>query len=145
MTRNKKSTLILCLIGAGGFLTWMLAARGDVSWLGAIPGYTAAGLVVAGFVHGWRSAKKFLILAGGSVVCFVVGAVLHNVLYGLGELAADIAVVHYGCEFLHVAFFIVAVFFCPAGFLVGVGGGIVMYIRGRRLAAGGSEQGDGGE
>ena len=120
MTRNNKVTLILCVAGVGVFFTWLFAARGGVSRLGTIPGYIAAALVVACFVHRWRSVKKFLVLAGGSVVGFVVGAVLHNVFYGLGELTADVAVVHYGCEFVHVAFFIVAVLFCPAGFLVGV-------------------------
>ena len=68
------------------------------------------------------SLKKFLLMMGISVGVFIVSVFLHNAIYGL-----------FGIE--EVVFFCIAVFLCPAAFLVGAVGSIVCAIRGRRKQA----------
>jgi len=76
--------------------------------------------------------KKFLILTGASAVGFPVSVLLHNAFYGLGIMAEHITVLRYLMEVLHIAFFIIAIFICPLGFLVGAVGSIVLFIQRRR-------------
>ena len=71
--------------------------------------------------------KKFLILTGGSPSGFLVGVLLHNLLYGLGMLVEHVAWLYFLLEVLHVGFFIMAVLVCPLGFLIGVVGSVVMF------------------
>ena len=58
--------------------------------------------------------KKILILTGASALGFFVFAVLHNLFYGL-EVATQQPV--FGL--LHALFFIISVFICPLGFVIG--------------------------
>jgi len=90
--------------------------------------YLAGVSLILAFVHGWRKVKYFLILLGSSVIGFAVFAVLHNVFYALAEISSDIVVLKHSLEFLHVAFFLVAIFVCPAGFLIGAIGSVVMAV-----------------
>jgi len=55
--------------------------------------------------------------------------VLHNFLYAAAEVTKEIAVLPYIFEALHILFFFVAVLVCPAGFLVGVLGSIVLFVK----------------
>jgi len=55
--------------------------------------------------------------------------------YGLTILTSHITALSHLMEVFHVAFFIIAVFLCPAAFLVGVIGSIVLTIRGWRSQA----------
>lgn len=87
------------------------------------------------FVHTWRKAKYFLILSGASLIGIFLFAVLHNLFYGLGQMAADIIVLQYLLKSLDVASFLVAIFVCPAGFLIGAVGGILMYLKQRKTPA----------
>lgn len=57
--------------------------------------------------------KRFLFLTGFSAVGFFISGVLHNVFYALEIKALDIG------------FFIIAVFLCPLGFIIGVVGSII--------------------
>lgn len=66
--------------------------------------------------------RKFLVLTGASAAGFFVGVVLHNLLYALALAASHLPLVSYLAEALHVAFFIIAIFICPLGFLIGVMG-----------------------
>ena len=83
-------------------------------------------LTVKEKVEGMR--KKFLLLTGASAAGFFVSVLLHNAIYGL--------FIHFfGADFWDRAgpgdepfFFIVAIFVCPVGFLVGVVGSIVLAI-----------------
>ena len=76
--------------------------------------------------------KKFLILTGASAVGFFLSVILHNLVYGL--------FIHlFGSGFWERIglgdepfFFIIAVFVCPIGFLVGAVGSIVLFIKERR-------------
>ena len=42
--------------------------------------------LIASAVWTWRRPRSFLLLFAGSVLGFVVFAVLHNVLYGIGKM-----------------------------------------------------------
>jgi len=77
--------------------------------------------------------KKFLILTGASSAGFFVSVFLHNAFYALGIMASQIIVLRYLMEALNVAFFMIAIFVCPLGFLVGVVGSIVMFIKKREV------------
>jgi hypothetical protein len=75
--------------------------------------------------------KKFLILTGASFVGFFISVVLHNFLYAATEITKEIAVLPYIFEALHILFFFLAVLVCPAGFLVGAVGSIVLFVKGK--------------
>ena len=90
--------------------------------------YVAAISIILAFVGAWRKVKYFLILLGASAVGFFVFALLHNVFYGLGIMASDIIVLHHLLEGLHVVSFLIAIFVCPAGFLIGALGSVVTVV-----------------
>lgn len=73
--------------------------------------------------------KKFLLLTGISAAGFFASVFLHNAFYALGVATSHIAVSRYFMEVLYVAFFLIAVFACPLGFLVGLIGSIVLFIK----------------
>lgn len=87
--------------------------------------YLATVSLILAFVNAWRKVKYFLILLGSSVIGFAVFAVLHNVFYALAEISSDIVVLNRSLEFLHAVFFLVAIFVCPAGLLIGAVGGML--------------------
>jgi len=76
-------------------------------------------------VRRWSRPKSFLWLALGAAVGFLVFAVLHNVFYGLGEMASDRPFLHGLCEALHVVSFLLAVIVAPPVLVVGLLGRLV--------------------
>ena len=72
-----------------------------------------------------KKLKVFLILTGASAIGFPVFVILHNLFYALGILAGNIIVLKYLFEFLHAAFFIIALIVCPIVFIIGIIGVIV--------------------
>jgi len=78
--------------------------------------------------------KKFLLLTGASAAGFFISVFLHNAFYGLGIMTSHITVLSRAMEVFHVAFFIMAIIVCPAIFLVGVVGSIVLAIKQSRMA-----------
>ena len=83
-------------------------------------------------VRRWSRPKSFLWLALGAAVGFLVFAVLHNVFYGLGEMASDRPFLHGLCEVLHVASFLLAILVAPPVLVVGLLGRLVSGWRQRR-------------
>jgi hypothetical protein len=79
-----------------------------------------------------KKLKIFLIIMGASAIGPLVGSILHNVFYAFGILSENIVVLRYLFEFLHVAFFLIALLVCPLGFIVGVVGSLVMVRRKRK-------------
>ena len=76
--------------------------------------------------------KKFLLLTGVSVVGMPVSIILHNLIYGL-------FIYFFGQDFWEgiglsdePVFFIIAIFICPIGFLVGAISSIVLLIKQRK-------------
>ena len=110
----------------------LLAAAFIVGISGNMPGlllcYLATCALILAFVHFWRSVKYFFILLSTSLVGFFVFVVLHNVFYGLGEMAADTNILGQLLEFFHAVFFLIATLVCPAGFLIGVVGRVATTI-----------------
>jgi len=76
--------------------------------------------------------KRFLILTGGSATGFFVFVLLHNFFYGLGIITNQIFILSLIMEILHAAFFIIAIFVCPLGFVIGLIGTIVASIKKRK-------------
>lgn len=87
-------------------------------------------LTIKGKVKG--KLKKFLILTGASAAGFFVSTLLHNLLYALAVITSHIVMLKYFFEFLHAAFFIIAIFVCPPGFLIGVIGSTLLLIKKRK-------------
>ena len=104
-----------------------------------IPGivlcYLATVVLVVASTHTWRRTRRFLILLVASVIAFFVFVLLHNAFYALAILTNHIAALSHLMEALGVVFFIIAIFLCPATFLVGAVGSIVCAIMGRRKGA----------
>lgn len=75
-----------------------------------------------------KKLKKFLILTGASAIGFFIGSVLHNLLYAAAELTKNLPLLSGFFEILHAAFFLIAVFLCPIGFLVGAIGSAVFLL-----------------
>lgn len=76
-----------------------------------------------------KKIKKYLLLTGISSAGFLISVILHNLIYGLSVISSHITVLHYLMEALHIAFFIIAIFVCPIGFLVGVIGGMIFFVK----------------
>lgn len=68
--------------------------------------------------------KKFLILAGISIVGFFISVLLHNLISALLSQ-------FFKKEFDEPIFFLVAVFICPVGLTVGAMGSIIQLIKQR--------------
>ncbi len=73
--------------------------------------------------------KKFLLLTGVCSVGFFASVLLHNFFYALGIITNHITALSYLMNAFHVIFFIAGVFVCPLGFLVGVVGSVVIFVR----------------
>jgi len=74
--------------------------------------------------------RAFFLLMAASAAGVFVFVLLHNGFYALATVSGDIPVLGTGLEFLHVAFFIIALIVCPLGFLTGAIGSIVLRVRG---------------
>jgi len=78
-----------------------------------------------------RRPRPFLILAGASVLGFVVFALLHNLFYAIGVAIGQVPVATPALEALHVVAFLIAIFACPAGVIAGLIGALVALLRRR--------------
>jgi hypothetical protein len=73
--------------------------------------------------------KRFFLLTGASSAGFFLFVLLHNAFYALAVVSSHIPVLSSIMEFLHAAFFFMAVPICPLAFLVGAIGTIVLKFR----------------
>jgi len=71
--------------------------------------------------------KKLLILTGASAAGFFVFVLLHNIFYALEQVTSHTIILNYLMKAFEVVFFLIAIFACPIGFLIGVVGTIVMF------------------
>jgi putative Mn2+ efflux pump MntP len=95
-----------------------------------ILGSVLIGLTLVQKVEG--KLKKFLILTGASAAGFFVFALLHNIFYALEQVTSHITILSYLMKAFEVIFFLIAIFACPIGFLIGVIGSIVLFIKKRK-------------
>jgi uncharacterized membrane protein YdcZ (DUF606 family) len=101
---------------------------------GLLLAFASSILVVLALTWDWRHPRKHFYLFVGSFLAFALTAVLHNVF----EAAASVAGVPWlktAGGFIGAAFFLVAIFLCPAGMLVGAVGGIASLLRRQPPAA----------
>ena len=98
-----------------------LAAAFIVSIPDNLPGillsFLSSVLFILAFTHNWIKLKPYVILLVSSLVGFVVSIVLHNVLEALGKGTF--------LELIGVFFFILAIFLCPAGLIIGGIGSLI--------------------
>jgi hypothetical protein len=119
-------------------VTLLLIAAGIASLSAAIvvgipdnpPGlalvYLAVTAWILAYAHRWRQVRSFLLLLGASLLGFPLAVVLHNLLYALGTLVADVAALRLVLGSLEGAFFLVAVLVCPPGVAIGALGSLVL-------------------
>ena len=127
-TRSRKITFILAGLAVALIVGALVIGISD-NVPGLVLCFIAAILIFVACIHTWRYMKKFLILTGASLAGFFLFVFLHNVFYGLGIITSDIPILSHFMEFSHVAFFCLAIFVCPPGFVVGAVGSIVLGIR----------------
>jgi len=58
---------------------------------------------------------------------------LHNIFYALEQVTSHVTILCYLMKALEVVFFLIAIFACPIGFLVGTTGTIVMFNKKRKI------------
>ncbi len=111
----------------GSMFLWFIAVSGTIFFL---LGTALIFFTVKEKVGGML--KKFLILTGASAVGIPVSIFLHNAIYGL-------FIYWFGADFWDRTglaeepfFFIMAIFVCPIGFLVGAVGRVVLFIKRRQ-------------
>jgi hypothetical protein len=96
-----------------------------------ILGSVLIGLTLVQKVEG--KLKKFLILTGASAAGFFVFVLLHNIFYALEQITSHIAILSYLMKAFEVIFFLIAIFACPIGFIIGVIGTIIMFKKKRKM------------
>jgi len=132
--RKRKEVFVL----AGIFCALVISAI-VVGVSDNIPGivlcYVASIVLAVAPTRTWRKTKRFLILVVASVIGFFVFVFLHNAFYALAILTNHIAALSHLMEAFDAIFFIIAVFLCPATFLVGAVGSIACAIIEKRRKA----------
>jgi hypothetical protein len=127
----KKPTWRLRLILLGSAIV-LLGAALAVGINDNPPGLALAFLagvaVVLALVAGLRTKRHYELLLLVSLLSFVGAAVLHNVLEAAGSMTG-VPFLRAAGELIGVAFFLVAIFLCPAGIIVGVIGYLVMAVK----------------
>lgn len=132
--KKRKEVLILAGIFCALVISAIVVGVSD-NMPGIVLCYLVTIVLVVAATRTWRKTKRFLILLGASVIGFFVFVILHNAFYALAMLTEHIVVVSNLMEVLHAVFFIIAIFLCPATFLVGAVGSIVCVIIERRKKA----------
>ena len=96
-----------------------------------ILGSVLIGLTLVQKVEG--KLKKLLILTGASAVGFFIFILLHNIFYALVQVTSHVSILNYLMKAFEVIFFLIAIFACPIGFVIGVIGTIVMFNKKRKI------------
>ncbi len=92
----------------------------------------AATALVLAFVHPWRRAREFKYLFYASGLSFAVFVVLHNLFAAGAEAASSVWPLHAILQVLGVVAFLAAIFVCPPALVIGLGGALIMFFRGRK-------------
>lgn len=73
-----------------------------------------------------KKLKGFFILTGLAAAGFFTSVFLHNLFYALNIVTGQVVGLNYLTNALGVAFFLIGIFVCPLGFLVGLIGSLVL-------------------
>jgi uncharacterized membrane protein YdcZ (DUF606 family) len=101
---------------------------------GILLAYAASVCAVLALTTGWQHPRKHFYLFVGSLLAFVVTAILHNVFEGVASVIGVPWLKAAGGA-IGAAFFLIAILLCPAGMLVGAAGGIASMLRRKPPAA----------
>jgi hypothetical protein len=125
--RSRTTTLVFLAVGCVLLAAALFIGIGD-NPPGLALVYLAVCALILAFAHRWRRVRSFLILLGVCLSGFPLFAVLHNVFYGLGEMASELVVLRSVLGFLEAVFFLVAILVCPPGVLIGAVGSVVLAV-----------------
>jgi len=120
---KKRKTYIYLVLSAISMIAAMIVSIPD-NPPGIILSFMSSILFVLAFTHNWKKQKPYIILIISSVLGFVVFTVLHNVFEVIGKGTF--------WEIIGGSFFLLAIFLCPAGIIVGITGSIVTAIKNER-------------
>ena len=85
------------------------------------------GLIITTYKEKISGKHKFyLLLSGFSSAGFLLGVVLHNLLYALGTITENQVILNKIINFFEVAFFLAATIICPVGFIAGMVGTLII-------------------
>jgi len=131
-SNNRRMTLILLAIC--GLLAIAAVAVGiDDNPPGVLLAFLAATAFVLAFVHPWRTARKFMFLLLASVLGFILFIILSIISDSIVQNPASSDTLKKLIESpVNEALSIIFAMVCPAAFIIGAIGSVVMYIRGRR-------------
>ena len=88
---------------------------------GILLSFLSSVLFILAFTHNWDKAKPYVLLTVTSLVGFGISVILHNVFEGIGKGTF--------LEIIGAFFFLLAIFLCPAGLLIGIVGSLVQSFR----------------
>ena len=91
--------------------------------------YCAALALVLAWARGWRQPRRFGVLFGASIVAFFVMAAIHNFAEVGAHRIAHLPVLSGALAAVSGVGFLLAIFVCPMGALVGLVGGLVTAVR----------------
>lgn len=131
-SHNRRTTFILLAIC--GLLTIAAVAVGiDDNLPGILLAYLAATAFVLAFVHPWRTARKFLFLLLASVLGIVLFIIASIIIDSVTQNPATSgALLNLIQNPVVDAFNVIIVMVCPAAFIIGAVGSVLMFIRDRR-------------
>jgi uncharacterized membrane protein len=103
---------------------------------GILLAFLAATAFVLAFVHPWRTARKFIFLLLASVLGFVLFVILSIIFDSVAQNPATSGALQ---DLMQSPAFdtlnLIIALICPAAFIVGAIGSVVMFIRSRRQPA----------
>ena len=116
-----------------GLFTIGVAALGiDDNPPGILLAYLAAFAFVLAFVHHWQTARPFVLLLLASAIGLILFIILNNLFTFVAHTPATAGTLEKLMQGLAVSAFFLGTLIFPVGFIVGVVGAIVMFIRNRR-------------
>jgi hypothetical protein len=102
---------------------------------GVLLAYLAAAAFVLAWVHSWRSPRNFMALACLSLLGMALLIVLDNIVTAVGHNPATPGTLQIALQSTAYVLFLYGTLVCPAAFLVGVAGWIMVFVRSRHQPA----------
>lgn len=128
---HRKTSFILLL---AGIILAAIAGLMDISKHppAIIIALLATCALVLSFTHHWRMPRTYLKLLAFSLIFFILSVILHNGFEAIGQHYFKGSFLEVLFNVIGVFFFLAAIFFCPAAFLIGAGGAAYTYINKER-------------
>ena len=132
---NRIITLILLAI-CGLLAIAAVVVGTDDNLPGILLAFLAATAFVLAFVHPWQTARKFIFLLLASILGFALFVILNIIIDNAAQNPANAGALQDVLQSPAIdAFSIIIAMICPAAFIVGAVGSVVMFIRNRRQPA----------